>query len=251
MKHILLVYTSHRMEQKPYKKRKKSVTGCLAPQVGGGEKDDQNKNVVTPLFPELAGKLRWLVVGAFLFVMLALCVFLVSNYFAEKTATGFPNFQDYQIDLVDQNNAPQTVKNFAEQPVALFFGFTYCPDVCPTTLSTLVAARDDLLAAGVNSGPLRIVFVTVDPLRDTPEQMKQYLSLFDAEITGLTGTVDDVSALLEQFGIYVKKIYQSDGDYSFDHSAAVFLYRADGRFKGTIIHNEPFRFIVEKVKSIL
>ena len=115
----------------------------------------------------------------------------------------------------------------------------------------MVAARDDLLAAGVNIGQLRIVFVTVDPLRDTPEQMKQYLSLFDAEITGLTGTEKNVMALLKQFGIYVKKTNQSDGDYSFDHSAAVFLYRADGRFKGTIVHNEPFTFVLEKVKSIL
>jgi len=239
------------MKQTTNKKRKNSVNGCSALQVGRGKKGGQNKDIVTRLFSALAGKPPWLVVSAFLFVMLVLCVFFVSNYFAEKTATGFPNFQDYQIDLVDQNNAPQTVKNFVEQPVALFFGFTYCPDVCPTTLSTLVAARDDLLASGVNTGPLRIVFVTVDPLRDTPEQMKQYLSLFDAEVTGLTGTVDDVSALVKQFGIYVKKIYQSDGDYSFDHSAAVFLYRADGRFKGTIIHNEPFTFILEKLKSIL
>ncbi len=239
------------MKQITYKKRKNSVNGCSVPQVGRGKKDSQNKNLGTRLWYALAGKPMWLGVSAFFFVMLALGVFFVSNYFAEKTGTGFPNFQDYQIDLVDQNNAPQTVKNFAEQPVALFFGFTYCPDVCPTTLSTLVAARDDLLAAGVNTGSLRIVFVTVDPLRDTPEQMKQYLSLFDSEVTGLTGTVDDVSSLLQQFGIYVKKIYQSDGDYSFDHSAAVFLYRADGRFKGTIIHNEPFTFILEKIKSIL
>ena len=76
--------------------------------------------------------------------------------------------------IVDQTNTPQTVKNFVDQPVALFFGFTYCPDVCPTTLSTLAAARDELLKAGVNTDPLRIVFVTVDPLRDTPEQMSQY-----------------------------------------------------------------------------
>ena len=211
----------------------------------------KNKNILRVLSPAFAGKPRSFIACAFLFVILALCVFSVSYYFAEKTATGFPNFQNYQIDLVDQNNAPQTVKNFANQPVALFFGFTYCPDVCPTTLSTLVAARDDLLAAGVNIGQLRIVFVTVDPLRDTPEQMKQYLSLFDAEITGLTGTEKNVMALLKQFGIYVKKTNQSDGDYSFDHSAAVFLYRADGRFKGTIVHNEPFTFVLEKVKSIL
>ena len=87
-----------------------------------------------------------------------------------------------------------------------FFGFTYCPDICPTTLTTLAAARDDLQNAGLNTDSLRIVFVTVDPLRDTTEQLKQYLSLFDANVTGLTGTPENIKAVLKQFGIYTKKI---------------------------------------------
>ena len=98
---------------------------------------------------------------------------------------------------------------------------------------------------------MRIVFVTVDPLRDTPEQLKQYLSLFDANVTGLTGTPENIRAVLKQFGIYTKKIDRGDGDYLYDHSAAVFLYRGDGQFKGTIVHSEPFAFIREKLKSIL
>ena len=227
------------------------ATKGSVPQTDGARKNNFTKKSKPLSFSVFGGKPRWLAVNIFLFLLLATCVFFVSDHFAEKTATGFPNFQDYQIDLVDQTNTPQTVKNFVDQPVALFFGFTYCPDVCPTTLSTLAAARDELLKAGVNTDPLRIVFVTVDPLRDTPEQMSQYLSLFDADVTGLTGTLDNVSALLKQFGIYTKKIDEGDGDYLFDHSAAVFLYRADGRFKGTIIHNEPFTFVTEKLKSVL
>ena len=172
----------------------------------------------------------------------------MADHYAKKTARGFPNFQDYQINLVNEANKPQTVADFANQPVALFFGFTYCPDICPTTLTTLAAARDDLQIAGVNTDSLRIVFVTVDPLRDTPEQLKQYLSLFDANVTGLTGTPENIRAVLKQFGIYTKKIDRGDGDYLYDHSAAVFLYRGDGQFKGTIVHNEPFAFINRKIK---
>ena len=112
-------------------------------------------------------------------------------------------------------------------------------------------ALDNLEVAGVNTRATRVVFATVDPVRDTAGQLKNYLSLFDAEVTGLTGTQENVSAALKQFGIYVKKIEQSDGDYLFDHTAAVFLYGADGRFKGTISHNEPITFIMEKLKSIL
>ncbi|NBP49211.1 MAG: SCO family protein [Alphaproteobacteria bacterium] len=90
---------------------------------------------------------------------------------------GIPNFQDNQLELRDQNGAARSAGDFAGRPVALFFGFTYCPDVCPTTLTTLAAARDNLGAAGIDSSRLQILFVTVDPERDTPDQLKQYLSL--------------------------------------------------------------------------
>ena len=178
-------------------------------------------------------------------------VFFAANQHAKKVVHGFPNFQDYQINLVNQENRPQSVADFAGQPIAVFFGFTYCPDVCPTTLATLSAALDNLQISGVNTTFLRIVFITVDPMRDTPEQLRQYLSLFNANVTGLTGTPENIRAVLKQFGIFSKKINRGDGDYLYDHSAAVFLYRANGQFKGTIVHNEPFAFITEKLKSIL
>ncbi len=204
-----------------------------------------------PLLPVFVSKPTTMVVTAVLFLLLMAGVFVVSDYFAKKMASGFPNLQNYQIDLVDEANRPQTAANFAGQPVALFFGFTYCHDICPTTLTTLAAARDELQLAGMNTDALRIVFVTVDPMRDTPEQLRQYLSMFDANVTGLTGTAENISATLKQFGIYAKKINQGDGDYLYDHSAAVFLYHSDGGFKGTIVYNEPFSFITEKLKSIL
>ena len=193
----------------------------------------------------------WVIAAALLFLGLAVGVFLISDQFAQKTTIGIPQFQDNQIELIDQNGIARNQDDFANRPIALFFGFTYCPDVCPTTLTTLAAARDDLESAGIDTTALQILFITVDPERDKPEQLKQYLSLFDANVTGLTGSLNKVRSVLQQFGVYAQKTDQGDGDYLYDHSAAVFLYRDDGSFKGTIVHNEPIAFITEKLKSIL
>ena len=198
-----------------------------------------------------ARKVGWVIATALLFTGLAVAVFLISDKIAKKTTLGIPQFQDNHIELIDQNGIARNEGDFADRPIALFFGFTYCPDVCPTTLTMLAAARDNLDSAGINTKALQIIFITVDPERDTPEQLKQYLSLFDANVTGLTGSPDKVRSVLQQFGVYAQKNGQGDGDYLFDHSSAVFLYRDDGSFKGTIVHNEPIAFITEKMKSIL
>ena len=198
-----------------------------------------------------ARKMGWVIATALLFLVLAVGVFLISDQIAQKTTIGIPQFSDNRIELIDQNGIPRNEDDFADRPIALFFGFTYCPDVCPTTLTTLAAARDNLESVGMNAKDLQIIFITVDPERDTPEQLKQYLSLFDADVTGLTGSPDKVRSVLKQFGIYAQKNGQGDGSYLYDHSSAVFLYRDDGSFKGTIVHNEPIAFITEKMKSIL
>ena len=196
-------------------------------------------------------KVGWVIATALLFTGLAVAVFLISDKIAKKTTLGVPQFQDNHIELIDQNGIARNEDDFADRPIALFFGFTYCPDVCPTTLTMLAAARDNLDSAGINTKALQIIFITVDPERDTPEQLKHYLSLFDANVTGLTGSPDKVRSVLQQFGVYAQKNGQGDADYLYDHSAAIFLYRGDGSFKGTIVHNEPIAFVTEKIKSIL
>ena len=193
--------------------------------------------------------LKFLLGGA-LFAALLVTVFMLSNHMATTQSVRFPNFQDSQFELLDQNGQRRRSDDFAGRPIALFFGFTYCPDVCPTTLLYLTSAQDELAAAEQNADDLQILFVTVDPERDTPLQLKAYLSLFDANVTGLTGAPDDVAATLQHFGVYAKKT-GNGGDYFYDHSAAVYLYRSDGSFKGTIVHNEQAEFAAEKLKSIL
>ncbi len=243
------MHITHRMNQSVSKLS--SVANKDAEQMSTAKKAAANLKSPSKSLPFFSTKPLHVIFAAILFLLLAVGVFFVANHYSKRTASAFPNFQDYQINLVNEANRPQTVANFVNQPVALFFGFTFCPDICPTTLTTLAAARDDLRSAGVDTNSLRIVFVTVDPLRDTPEQLKQYLSLFDENVTGLTGTLENIRATLKEFGIYAKKIDWGDGEYLFDHSAAVFLYRGDGQFRGTIVHNEPFAIVVEKLRSIL
>ena len=243
------MHITHHM--KPSFSKLSGAAGKGAEQMNSAKKAASDLKSPSKTLPVFSTKPLHAIFALILFLLLAVGVFFVANYYSKRTESAFPNFQDYQINLVNEANRPQTVANFANQPVALFFGFTFCPDICPTTLTTLAAARDDLRSAGVNTNSLRIVFVTVDPLRDTPEQLKQYLSLFDDNVTGLTGTPENIEATLREFGIYVKKIDWGDGEYLYDHSAAVFLYRGDGQFKGTIVHNEPFAIVVEKLRSIL
>ena len=209
----------------------------------------------TPLLGRIAATgrqsswIKWLAAGA-AFVAVLILVFLLSNRMAEKAGVGFPNFQDSEFALLDQNGETRRPSDFAGKPIALFFGFTYCPDICPTTLMTLTSIQDQLAAQGKAAGHLQILFLTVDPERDTPAQLNAYLSLFDTSVTGLTGTRTDIESALRHFGVYAEKHGGGD-EYLYDHSAAVYLYRRDGRFKGTIVHNEPFDYMVEKIKSIL
>ena len=185
-----------------------------------------------------------------IFLALLILVFLLSDHVAEKIVVGFPNFHDSEFALLDQNGETRFPSDFAGKPIALFFGFTYCPDICPTTLMMLTGIRDQLATEAKTADHLQILFVTVDPERDTPAQLNAYIGLFDTRVTGLTGTREDIDSILTHFGVYAKKIGDND-EYIYDHSAAVYLFRQDGNFKGTIVHDEQSEYMLKKVKSIL
>lgn len=192
-----------------------------------------------------------LILGILLFAGLAGGIFTLANRQAEVSGLGFPAFEDTPFTLLDQNARRVTNADFKGRPIALFFGYSYCPDVCPMTLTVLGSALDEVKDAGIDGDDLQILFMTVDPERDTPEQLAAYLSLFDMTVTGLTGDQAAVADALGNFGVYSQQVKTDSGDILYDHSSAVYLYRADGQFKGTIVYNEPHRFVVEKMKSIL
>jgi len=133
------------------------------------------------------------------------------------------------FSLVDQHGAPIDQTVFAGQWDLVFFGFTHCPDICPATLQVLAAAKAALEEQ--EQAPLpRIVLVSVDPQRDTPELIQQYVNYFGAGNLGITGKLEEISKLTSGLGIYFEK-RPTDGDnYSVDHSTAVLVINPDGKF---------------------
>jgi len=129
--------------------------------------------------------------------------------------------------LEDQNGKPFTDRDMKGRPHLVFFGYTHCPDVCPTTLFELSELIKKL---GPDAARAGVIFITVDPERDTPAVMKDYLSNFDPHLRGLTGDPAAVSAALKAYRVYAKKVPLKDGDYTMDHTAIVYLMDKDGRF---------------------
>lgn len=152
------------------------------------------------------------------------------------------------FELVDGNGEPVSDKTFAGKPLVIFFGFTYCPDVCPTTLSELQGWMEQL---GPDADKLNYAFVTVDPERDTPDVMRDYVWAFDKRIVPLTGSREQVDTMLKTYRVYAKKVPLDDGDYTMDHSAAVFLMNADNKFVGTIAFNEDPENAMRKLRRLV
>ena len=138
---------------------------------------------------------------------------------------------DYAKDfrLTDANGQPRSLKDFAGKAVVVFFGFTQCPDVCPTTLAELSAAKKLL---GADGDKVQGVFVTVDPERDTPEVLRAYMGNFDPSFVALRGTPEQLAAMAKDFKVYYKKVEgKTPTSYTMDHSAASYVYDAKGRLR--------------------
>jgi protein SCO1/2 len=129
--------------------------------------------------------------------------------------------------LIDHNGKPVTDQDFKGRPHLVFFGFTHCPDVCPTTLFDV---SELMRALGPDSARTGALFVTVDPERDTPAVLKEYLSSFDPNVRGATGDLKAVEAAERAYRVYAKKVPGEKGDYSMDHTALVYLMDKQGRF---------------------
>lgn len=121
------------------------------------------------------------------------------------------------------------------RPFAIFFGFTHCPDVCPTTLWDMSQSLERLRAGGLG---LPVLFVSLDPARDTPQVLASYIDAFDTQIVGLSGTSDEIARLARAYRVYWKRVPGKDGDYTLDHTATVYLMDARGQFAGTIGYGE-------------
>jgi protein SCO1/2 len=168
-----------------------------------------------------------LALGAFVagLVLFSTVIFIVTGRgpspIAMPSAVGGP------FNLVDQNGKSITDQDMKGKPFLVFFGFTHCPVVCPTTLFDV---SEVFRALGADAKDVRALFVTVDPERDTPAVLKDYLSSFDPRIVGVTGDEASIAAVEKAYRVYAKKVPTDGGGYTMDHTAIVYLMNKDGRF---------------------
>ena len=149
--------------------------------------------------------------------------------------------------LTGTDGRPFASSKLNGKPAAIFFGFTHCPDVCPTTLARLAKLRRQL---GKGDDALSIVFVSVDPERDTPAEIGNYLTLFDTPVVGLTGTPAQIEQVKKQYGIFSQKVDQPGGGYSVDHTATVLLLDRNGQFVATLSPEEGDAVAMDKLRRI-
>jgi protein SCO1 len=176
-----------------------------------------------------ARSLRILVISAAFLAGLVLCfgiVLMLSGRLSAPVAQQIAAIGG-PFKLTDQNGRTVTDQDFKGHPFLVFFGFTHCPDVCPTTLFEV---SEILRALGGDAERMRALFITVDPERDTPAVMKDYLSSFDLHLSGLTGDPAAVAAVAKAYRVYYKKVPSDQGGYTMDHTAIVYLMDKEGRF---------------------
>jgi protein SCO1/2 len=168
-----------------------------------------------------------LVLGSFVagLALFSAVVFIVTG--RSPAPIALPSAVGGPFRLVDQNDQTITDQDLKGQPFLVFFGFTHCPDVCPTTLFEV---SEVLRVLGPDSKRVRALFVTVDPERDTPAKLKDYLSSFDPRLVGVTGDAAGIAAVEKAYRVYAKKVPLDAGGYTMDHTAIVYLMDKNGRF---------------------
>ena len=152
------------------------------------------------------------------------------------------------LQLKDFNGQVRSLAEFKGKVVFLFFGFTQCPDVCPTTMAELAEVRRRL---GPDGEKVQGVFVTVDPERDTPELLKGYLGSMDPSFVGLTGTPDEIKAAAKEFKVFYQKVPTQNGNYTIDHTAGAFVFDPSGQVRLFVRYGMPVDDLVSDIRQLL
>jgi cytochrome oxidase Cu insertion factor (SCO1/SenC/PrrC family) len=150
--------------------------------------------------------------------------------------------------LTDHNNNPFELNQLQGKLVLLFFGYTYCPDICPSELAILVAVLNEL---NDQAGRVQGVFVSLDPERDTPEILHDYVSYFNQGLIGLTGSSHDVARVARQYRVNYQRHDREDGGYSIDHSASLYLIDHQGRLTAVVPYGMPPEHLLKLVRGVL
>jgi len=180
--------------------------------------------------------------GIFLFVMLPIFLSIQSD--KEKYVA---SLKGSEFSLKDMNNNLITDESFQGPLTAIFFGFTNCPDICPMTLNKMDIAISRLKK---ENKLLKLFFISVDPERDTPEVLKDYLNSFENNFVGITGEPEKIYLLSQSWGILSQKIFKDDGEYNIDHSSPVILLK-DGKYIARISHKDDIKKSIKILKKYL
>jgi protein SCO1 len=159
----------------------------------------------------------------------------------ESTAIGGP------FDLVDQDGNNVTDRDFSDKASVIFFGYTSCPDACPTTLLDLSNWLRDL---GADAERLNVLFISIDPERDTPARIKEYLSSFDPRIHGLTGTPEQIAAAAKAYRVSYERVELEGGEYTMDHTAAIYLMDRSGHFVAPLSLQTEDKVALERLHKL-
>ena len=190
---------------------------------------------------------RFLPLGLFLAAAFVLALAVVGPRIAAvdsgSTAIGGP------FALTDQHGAPVTDADFKGKLMLVYFGYTFCPDVCPTTLATIGTALDKL--SPEQRKQVAPIFITVDPERDTQKVLGDYVANFAPDMLGLTGPVEAVEKVEREYHVYAKKHPETDGTYSMDHSSIVYLMDRDGKYRAIFSGEVNPAQIVDGLKKYL
>lgn len=195
----------------------------------------------------ISGRLLIAIGLLFNLAVLAIAYVLLIGWPGERQAS-LPIAIGGPFSMSDQTGRTVSDGTLKGKPYAIFFGYTHCPDVCPTTLGRLAQLRRKL---GTDGDRFAIVFVSVDPERDTREALGSYVAMFDTPIVALTGTPQQLAGITKAFRIYHKKVPTGGGDYAVDHTASIFLMDADGQFVTTIDHAESETLALAKLRRMI
>jgi len=150
--------------------------------------------------------------------------------------------------MTDHKGRPVSEKDFQGKASAIFFGFTACPDICPTMLTRMASLLDQL---GADADKVNVILVSVDPERDTPEVLASYLQAFDPRITGLTGTAEQLADFAKRYRVFYEKVQGEGSSYTMNHTSGVLLFDAHGNFQSIVDGHEPEEKAIKKLQRVI
>ena len=181
------------------------------------------------------------------FVIILIMTFLFAEYLSRKNAPEKLSEVIRKVNLIDHNGQAFKSTTLKNKPSLLFFGFTNCPEICPTTLADLSQITKEVTS---NDDSINIIFVTLDPKRDNKEHLKNYIQYFDGNIIGVTGNKIEIKEFADNWGVFYETVKTTNSNYTLNHTATVFMIDALGNFRGTIAWGENESSIIQKINNL-